>query len=407
MAGIPGVDVEVRVPDAGPSSGKPIQVRLSAVDPAGLDEAAAQVAARIAKVPGVIDVSDGLPPPGVDWALQVDRTKAAQYGISPASVGTVVQLVTTGLKLTDYRPAGADDAVDIRLRVPEERRTLATLDQLRIETSQGAVPISNFVVRKAEPRVGNLNRINAQRTIVVQSNIASGFQTSAVQAEVEQALGEMQIGSVKWKLAGSSQDSDEASAFLGNAFGAAIFLIFVVLLAQFNKFTSVLLVLSCVVMATIGVFLGLLLTDQPFGIVMSGIGVIALAGVVVNNNIVLIDTYDRLREEGWNKLDAVLQTCRERARPVVLTAMSAILGVLPIAFGLGLEIFHHETTINAPSTLVVTPSMLMVFTRDKRPAGHRSLLDRLLRRKRSPAAATDAAEVKPDEVPMTYPKAAE
>ena len=137
-------------------------------------------------------------------------------------------------------------------------------------------------------------------------------------------------------------------------------------------------------MATIGVFLGLLLTGQAFGIVMSGIGVIALAGVVVNNNIVLIDTYDRLREEGWDKIEAVLQTCRERARPVVLTAVSAILGVLPIAFGLGLEIFHQETTINAPSTqwwislssaivfglsfatvltLVVTPSMLMVFTR--------------------------------------------
>ena len=164
------------------------------------------------------------------------------------------------------------------------------------------------------------------------------------------------------------------------------------LLAQFNKFTSVLLVLSCVVMATIGVFLGLLLTGEAFGIVMSGIGVIALAGVVVNNNIVLIDTYDRLREEGWDKMEAVLQTCRERARPVVLTAVSAILGVLPIAFGLGLEIFHHETTINAPSTqwwislssaivfglsfatvltLVVTPSMLMVFTRSKNKPGAR------------------------------------
>ena len=125
---------------------------------------------------------------------------------------------------------------------------------------------------------------------------------------------------IDWKLGGSNEDSAEASAFLGNAFGAAIFLIFIVLLAQFNKFTSVFLVLSCVVMATIGALLGMMLTGQAFVIVMSGIGVIALAGVVVNNNIVLIDTYDRLREEGWNKLDAVLQTCRERARPVVLTA---------------------------------------------------------------------------------------
>jgi multidrug efflux pump len=431
MAGIPGVDVEVRVPDAGPPTGKPIQIRLSAANPEGLDKVAKNVAARIAKVPGVIDISDGLPPPGVDWALEVDRAKAAQYGVSPTSVGTVVQLVTNGLKLTEYRPAGADDAVDIRLRLPEDRRTLSTLDELRIQTSQGAVPISNFVIRKPEASVGILNRIDGARTVVVQANVSADKQVAAVQAEVKQAVADMELpDGVRWKLAGSNEDSAEASAFLSKAFGAAIFLIFLVLLAQFNKFTSVFLVLSCVVMATIGVFLGLLLTSQPFGIVMSGIGVIALAGVVVNNNIVLIDTYDRLREEGWTKLEAVLQTCRERARPVVLTAVSAILGVLPIAFGLGLEIFHHETTINAPSTqwwislssaivfglsfatiltLVVTPSMLMVFTREKRTeAERRGLLARLFRRRRKQEPVEEIATPEDKEATLIdYPRAAE
>ncbi|MBD0414188.1 efflux RND transporter permease subunit [Oryzicola mucosus] len=412
MAGIPGVDVEVRVPDAGPPTGKPVQIQLSAVDPTGLNAKAAEVAAAVAKVPGVIDVSDGLPPPGIDWALEVDRSKAAQYGISPTSVGTVVQLVTTGLKLTDYRPAGADDSVDIRLRLPEDRRTLASLDQLRVQTAEGSVPISNFVSRKPEKTTGILNRIDAKRTITIQGNVASGYQVAAVQAEVSDLVGKMELPGIDWKLAGSNEDSAEASAFLGNAFGAAIFLIFIVLLAQFNKFTSVVLVLSCVVMATIGAFLGMMLTGQAFVIVMSGIGIIALAGVVVNNNIVLIDTYDRLREEGWTKLDAVLQTCRERARPVVLTAVSAILGVLPIAFGLGLEIFHQETTINAPSTqwwialssaivfglsfatvltLIVTPSMLMVFTRDARKPGERSWFGKIFNWRRDKAAETQSA----------------
>src|SRR5690606_6744000 len=211
--------------------------------------------------------------PGVDWALNIDRTKAAQYGISPVAVGTVVQLVTTGLKLTDYRPAEADDAVDIRLRLPEDRRTLATLDQLRVETAQGAVPISNFVTRKPEPRVGILNRIDGQRTVVVTANVASGMQVAEVQQQVAQAVGQMDLGNVTFKMAGSSQESEDASAFLMNAFGAAIFLIFVVLLAQFNKFTSVFLVLMTVVMATIGVFLGLLITGQSLVIVMTGIGI--------------------------------------------------------------------------------------------------------------------------------------
>ncbi len=431
MAGIPGVDVEVRVPDAGPPTGKAIQVRLSAVDPSGLNDYAKKVAAVVAKVPGAIDISDGLPPPGIDWALEVDRAKAAQHGVSPMSVGVVVQLVTGGLKLTDYRPEGADDAVDIRLRLPEDRRTLSALDELRIETAQGSVPISNFVTRKPEHTVGILNRIDAKRTVTVQGNVAHGYQVAAVQAEVEKAVAGMEQPGIDWKLAGSNEDSDEAQAFLGNAFGAALFLIFIVLLAQFNKFTSVFLVLVTVVMAVIGALLGMLLTGQAFVIVMSGIGMIALAGVVVNNNIVLIDTYDRLRDEGWNKMDAVLQTCRERARPVVLTALSAILGVLPIAFGLGLEIFHQETTINAPSTqwwvalssaivfgltfatiltLIVTPSMLMVFTRDKRPAGYRGRLgrlkDRLFGRKADKPEPPKDPE--PDLEPaLEYPKAAE
>ncbi|WP_265517784.1 efflux RND transporter permease subunit [Nitratireductor luteus] len=427
MAEMPGVEIEVRVPEGGPPTGQPIQVQLSAANPANLNEQASQVAKQLAEIDGVIDISDGLPPPGIDWAIRVDRAKAAQYGISPTSVGTVVQLVTNGLKLSEYRPAGVDDAVDIRLRLPEDRRTLSTLDQLRVQTSQGPVPISNFVVREPERSTGILNRIDAQRTITVTANVASNFQVSEVQANVTSMLEGMDFGATRWKLAGSSEESDEAAAFLSKAFGAAIFLIFVVLLAQFNKFTSVFLVLMTVVMATIGVFLGLLLTGQPFGIVMSGIGVIALAGVVVNNNIVLIDTYDRLRSEGMHKRDAILQTCRERARPVLLTAISAILGVLPIAFGLGLELFSREVTLGAPSTqwwislssaivygltfatiltLIVTPSALMVFTRENRVAGEerRSILNRLFRRKSQKKADNDGQA---DDGLSGFPKAAE
>jgi len=201
---------------------------------------------------------------------------------------------------------------------------------------------------------------------------------------------------IRWKLAGEDEEQAEAGAFLAKAFGAAMFLIFIVLLAQFNSFISVGLVLSAVVMSTIGVLLGLLITGQPFGVVMTGIGIIALAGVVVNNNIVLIDTYDKLRHEGMTKIDAILETCRERSRPVVLTALTAILGVLPIAFGLNLELLNHETTIGAPSTqwwislssaivfglafatvltLVVIPSMLMIVTRGDGP--RRSIWQRL------------------------------
>lgn len=406
MSGIPGADVEVSVPDAGPPTGKAIQVELSAADPAGLDAVARAVAEKLGGMGDVIDVSDGLPAPGIDWELEVDRARAAQFGVATAAVGGVVQLVTNGVKLADFRPAGADDAIDIRLRLPEERRTFATLDSLRIETTAGSVPIANFVSRSPVRTTGILKRIDGQRTITVEAGIRAGLQADPVRQAVTSAVDSMHLDAqgIRWKLAGEDEEQKEAGAFLGNAFGAALALIFAVLLAQFNNFVSVFLVLTAVVMSTIGVFLGLLVMGQPFGIVMTGIGIIALAGVVVNNNIVLIDTYDQLRDEGADKIHAILQTCRERARPVVLTAATAILGVLPIAFGLNLELLDRETTIGAPSTqwwvslssaivfglafstmltLVVTPAMLMLFTRERkrqRPEP-RGWLARLLRRK--------------------------
>ncbi|MDE3027488.1 MAG: efflux RND transporter permease subunit [Paracoccaceae bacterium] len=388
MVGIPGATIEVSVPKSGPPTGKDIQVQLSATDPSGLNAVAKKVAAELAKNHDIVDIDDGLPPPGIDWQLNVDRAAAARAGVSPVALGAMVQLVTDGLKLTDYRPPGADNAVDIRLRLPPRDRTISELDQLRVPTANGSVPISNFVTRVAAPTTGTLTRIDGQRTVTVQANVREGVQVANVQAAVsaEMAKAGLEKLGIRWKLAGSDQDQKDAQAFLGKAFGAAMFLIFGVLLAQFNKFISVGLVLSAVIMSTIGVFLGLLVMGQPFGVVMTGIGIIALAGVVVNNNIVLIDTFDTLRHEGMGKVEAILETCHERARPVVLTAMTAILGVLPIAFGLNLEILTHETTYGAPSTqwwislssaivfglafatvltLVVTPSLLMIVTPDE------------------------------------------
>ena len=391
MVGIPGVDIEVSVPAAGPPTGKAIQLRLSADDPAGLNDLAADLAGKIAAIPDVIDVSNGLPLPGIDWQLRVNRAEAARYGASPGAVGAVVQMVTSGLKLSDYRPAGSDDAVDIVLRLPPDQRNIAALDQLRIETPDGPVPISNFVTREPAATIGTLTRIDGARSITIQAGIAAGVQEQPVRdavtalVEAEFAARGLTAQGVRWTMAGEDEEQAEAGAFLAKAFVAALFLIFAVLLAQFNKFISVGLVLSAVVMSTIGVFLGLMIMGQPFGVVMTGIGVIALAGVVVNNNIVLIATYDDLRHHGMGKIDAILETCRERARPVVLTALTAIFGVLPIAFGLNLELLNHETTYGAPSTqwwislssaivyglafatvltLVVTPSMLMLITAD-------------------------------------------
>jgi multidrug efflux pump len=382
-ADIPGVLVEVTAPRAGPPTGKPIQIQIGALDPDVLPAVAKKVAAILAQRSDIRDLDDGQPLPGIDWKIEVNTAEAAKFGAGPSIVGTAVQLVTNGVKVTEFRPSDSDKAVDILVRFPSDRRSLDQIDELRVQTPSGYVPIGNFVGRVPAPRVGYINRVNGYRVMTVSANVPEGAQTANIQQEIAQELGKADLGSgVVWRLKGEDEERGKASAFLLKAFATALFLIFAILLAQFNKFVSVALVLTAIVLSTIGVLLGLLIMGQPFGVVMTGIGVIANAGVIVNNNIVLIDTYDRLRREGREARDAIIETCRERARPVVLTATTAILGVLPIAFGVNVELLSRHITVGAPSTqwwiglstaivfglgfatvltLIVTPAALMAI----------------------------------------------
>lgn len=405
---IPGVHIEVTAPSGGPPTGKAIQVQLMALDPEMLHPAAKKVADYLETIPEVRDLDNGLPLPGIDWTIKVDKAEAAKFGASAASVGTALQLVTNGVKISEYRPNETDKSVDLIIRFPENKRTLDDIEELRMNTPSGSVPIGNFVTREPSPRVGQLNRVGGSRVINVSANVAEDVQSAVIQQKVIDDLSKMDLGpGVMFKMKGEDEERAKAGAFLSKAFGTAIFLIFAILLAQFNKFSSVLLVLSAVVMSTVGVLLGLMVMGQAFGVVMTGIGVIANAGVIVNNNIVLIDTYDRLRREGATAYDAIIETCRERARPVVLTAVTAILGVLAIAFGINLDFVTRSIAFGAPSTqwwvhlsvaivfglgfatlltLIVTPAALMAVAhfsewqagrrerRAQRKAGKKSVL---------------------------------
>ena len=415
-ADIAGVSIEVTAPKSGPPTGKAIQVQLSAIDPAYLIPAAKKVAAALEAVPDVRDLDNGLALPGIDWTINVDKAEAAKYGASATSVGAALQLVTNGVKISEYRPNDTDKSVDLILRFPEDKRTLDDIEELRINTQAGSVPIGNFVTRTPSPRVGQLNRVAGSRVITVSANVTEGVQSAVVQQKVIETLSKLDLGpGVTFKLKGEDEERAKAGAFLSKAFGTAMFLIFAILLAQFNKFTSVLLVLSAVVLSTIGVLLGLMIMGQSFGVVMTGIGIIANAGVIVNNNIVLIDTYDRLRHEGMNAYDAIIETCRERARPVVLTAVTAILGVLAIAFGINLDFVNRDIAIGAPSTqwwthlsaaivfglgfatiltLVVTPAALMLIA-NLSQSRHRRREARAAKREANRLAKAGASSLAP------------
>lgn len=391
-ADMPGVGVEIEVQRDGPNQGKPVQLELYSPIPESLDDSNRRLgngvaAIRLAmdQIGGFTDVEDSRPLAGIEWQLTVNRAEAAKYGADVTLIGNAVQLVTNGVLLGKYRPEDSDDEIDIRARYLPAYRNLDQLASLRIQTREGSVPISNFVERRAEQKVSSILRVGARRIMSIEANIAPGLladtQVKLLKKHFEDhpsaALTE---AGVLVRFAGEQEDQAEAQAFLQQAFIMAIFIMLSILVTQFNSFYQAALVLSAVLFSTAAVFLGLMLLRLPFGVVMGGIGVIALAGVIVNNNIILIDTYNHLRQDGIAAREALLRTGAMRLRPVLLTAGTAILGLLPMAFGVNPDIIHRVVTVGSPSsqfwvqlasaiagglafatpiTLLLTPALLM------------------------------------------------
>ena len=261
-------------------------------------------------------------------------------------------MVTGGIKVTDYRPDDTDDEVDIRIRYPVSERNLERLNHLNVPTARGQIPISNFVTIVPAPKTGTVTRVDGQRVIIIKADVEEGVLVDDMVKGLKERMQQEEPNpfiSVTFK--GEDEEQREAAVFLMSAFGIAIFLMAVILVAQFNSLYQAALVLSAIVFSTAGVLIGLLVTSQPFGIVMVGLGIIALAGIVVNNNIVLIDTYNRLRhDEGLSPIDAALETGTLRLRPVFLTAITTVLGLMPMVLSLNINLVERHVSHGAPST---------------------------------------------------------
>jgi len=316
---IAGIDVQVQTESDGPAGGKPVGLEVVSNDNVAQVQAVEQILAEMTRIGGFTDVTDTRALPGVEWRIQVDRSEAARFGADIALLGQAIRLLTQGITVADYRPDDADGSVDIRVRFPSKDRTLGDLQGLRVPTSSGLVPISNFVTFEPSPRTGTLEAIEFPN-------------------------------SVAYSFGGEAEDQAEAMVFLIGAFLTAIGMMFAILVTQFNSFYQAFVVMSAIVFSVAGVLLGLLVTGRPFGIVMGGIGVIALAGIVVNNNIVLIDTYNDLKRSGMSPLEAVLRTGAQRLRPVVLTSVTTALGLMPMVIGLNINFYTREIVYGAPST---------------------------------------------------------
>ncbi len=351
MENIPGIIVEVRKNKPGPPTAKPIQIRLTSQNYDELDSSVDKVLDHIKDIKGLRGIEDTRSTPGIDWKIQVDRAQAAKFGANVAIIGNTIKLITNGYKVDDFRPNNSRDEIDIVVRYPKEYRTLDHLKRLRVITENGLIPINTFVKITPEPKISNITRSNSKRSFSVKADILPGVLADDKAKEIISWLNKTDLGKdVSWKFKGEEEDKKESSEFLLTSFITALFLITIILVTQFNSFFSALLVLSSILMSFIGVLIGLLVTNQPFVIVMGGISIIALSGIIVSNNIILIDTFDILTKTIKDKKLAIMRTGAQRLRPVVLTQLTTILGLLPIMFGLTIDFIGLDILYGAPST---------------------------------------------------------
>jgi len=363
-ANIPGVHIEVRQPQNGPPTGKDVMIDVSSDDYVELAQVAGAIRTHMDKMSTLQDVEDTRPLPGIEWDLDINREIASRFGANAQSIGTAVQLVTNGILVGKYRPDDSQDEVDIRVRYPSESRGIHALDDLRIATSDGSlVPISNFVTRKPAPQVNSIERVDGHRVYHVRANVKPGENANAQISVIRSWIEKQPFPhDVRVAFKGGSEQQEESGRFLVEAAFLALFLIAIVLLTMFNSFYHSGLILVAVVLAMIGALLGMVVMRQPFSIIMSGTGMLALAGIVVNHNIVLIDTFHRLRDSGMDPVEAVIRSSAQRLRPVFLTTITAIGGLLPMMFAVEINFATRQVTIGGPNGLMwVQLSTAIVF----------------------------------------------
>ncbi|GGO57880.1 multidrug efflux pump [Roseovarius pacificus] len=392
---LPGTKIEILAQARGPASAKPVHLRLKGDNWQDLQDATRLARAKFETTFGLKQIEDTLPLPGIDWQIDVDVEKAGRYGADVATVGAMVQLVTRGILLDTMRVPSSDEEIDIRVRLPKEDRVLSTLDALKVRTQDGLVPLSNFITRKPVAKLAQIDRVDQTRYFDIKAGVADGLTTTvatggSARSEVPVTANERIAHLTEWlnsgvlpdsidyEWTGDQEDQAESGAFLQQAFAGALGLMFIILLAQFNSIYNAVLVLLAVVLSTTGVLIGMLVMGQPFSIIMTGTGIVALAGIVVNNNIVLIDTYQEFSRY-MPRIEAITRTAEARIRPVLLTTITTMAGLAPMMFGLSLDFVNGGYSFNSPTalwwkqlatavvfglgiatmlTLVFTPSML-------------------------------------------------
>ena len=349
---MPGIIVEIAELEGGPDFSSPLQIGIFADNESDVIEATDKIEKFLNEgIDGMANVRSTLTFPRIDWKVEVDKQKAAQLGVNIVDIGALVQMLTNGFKVGEYRPDDSRDEVEIRVRFEREQRSLTSIYDLNVPSANGLVPVSSFIDVVPKRSRETLVRRNGKFFHEIAAGTASAeilIDSKVVEIKKWINTEEFPEG-VEIQFRGQQEETQEVNDFLSLAGITALFTMLVLLLTQFNSFYQSFLILTAILMSTSGVLLGLLITGKPFITTMTGISLVALAGIVVNNNIVLIDTFNRLNKENVNmaRYDVVVMTCRQRLRPILLTTATTIFGILPIALGLSLDITGRSVEVGS------------------------------------------------------------
>ena len=348
---LPGIAVEVEADLGGPSFNTPIELDVFGNTEDDVNNAVNKIENHMRnEMNGLNNIFSSKAYPSVEWSVEVDKQKAAQLGVSVSDVGALVQMLTNGFKVGEYRPDDAKDEVEIRARFPDSDRTITGVRDLNVVTKQGTVPVSSFVKVIPKENRQTVNRKNGKYFQEIGAGTEEESEVSQKVAELDSWLASQNLGNgISYQFSGMAEETEEVNNFMIVAGITAVFMMLLMLITQFNSFYQSFIILSSVTISFVGVLLGLLITGKSFSTTMTGISIVTLAGIVVNNNIVLIDTFNRLKEDSPQIEQSlhIINACKQRLRPIILTSLTTIFGLMPLAMGISLDIISRDIVVGS------------------------------------------------------------
>jgi len=353
LQGIPGAEIEITQDSNGPPTGAPVNIEISGGEFSEIRRIAGDVkrflvqASDTGEIPGLVDVRDNLNTGRPELKVQIDRERAARFGLNTSMVASTVRAAVNGVEAGKWRDG--EDEYEIIVRLEEaDRASLESLNNLTINEEGTQIPLTAVADLEVSSGLGSITRLDLDRVATVSADAAPGFNGQAILAQVQSVLApyvEDLPPGYQLAYTGENEEFNESFSFLTFALMIGVALIFMIMVAQFNSVSAPFIIMVAVGLSLIGVLLGLLLTRTPYGL-MTFIGVISLAGIVVNNNIVLVDYAMLLRRRGMDKHDAIIEAGATRLRPVLLTAMTTVLGLIPLTFGINIDFVGLLTDLN-------------------------------------------------------------